>query len=409
MGVHFVFWGPEYTVGKMDTLSNSSMFGALIAAALRPKTGFSYLAKCMSMALVSVAAQISFLSMAWSDLDRHRSNTTTCSSLLLLKFACVAIFIATISKIFPSIIIHYSEVRYQSRTSQKLRWFIALVTFGADIGISTAYLPTGVFFIMTQDSMESLVLAAAAMQFVINIDELLYECLPQDATDPSKEAKDSEPISMEEGDVSREKYQYHNDVICKASKSSQSSIGAVVEIQAVALHYIQSFFPAIIHEEYDRIALISRRRHSSAPEQLKTTSNTPRMQSVVIFYLQLALVLLSIYCSLGHQAITCSFSSHPDNPIPLDLHVVRFSLFRISRAIQSISCCVTLPSAAAFARKAHPLGLGRRYRRSCHRHLHAPAGRRPARRSEAAGPLPGLFWPRPSRPPCVTGRLIQVR
>jgi hypothetical protein len=110
-----------------------------------------------------------------------------CSVHPTLKFTSVAVFMATQSSVIPSFYAHASilgfyhqEFAHGSLNKENsvhfLRlFFIAVFAILPEMILTIFYVPVGIHYIMVQPTLDTTILATVALQFILDIDEIIFK------------------------------------------------------------------------------------------------------------------------------------------------------------------------------------------------------------------------------------------
>lgn len=170
-----------------------NVFGALIVATLEAEAGGIGFFQCFSVCVLTILAQICFMYWVFINSGTFDLGGGACSVHPTLKFTSVMVFVATQSSVLPSIQAHTEILQIyliDSAVSNPTEIFLGKSVFATralflflfsvlpEMILSVFYVPVGIHYIMVQPTLDTTILATVALQFILDIDEIIFKTFP---------------------------------------------------------------------------------------------------------------------------------------------------------------------------------------------------------------------------------------
>jgi hypothetical protein len=147
----------------------------------------------VALLIISMCVQLSFIFWVWCSIDLRQARES-CAVHPIAKLSSVSLLVTSVLGAFRSCILHSriilgaeksgcvqenggiipaSEMKIETSTFRK--HIIFAISSISELAILTLYLPLGLMYIILQGSPEDTVMASVALNFILEIDELLFE------------------------------------------------------------------------------------------------------------------------------------------------------------------------------------------------------------------------------------------
>jgi hypothetical protein len=177
---------------------SDNVYGALIVATLQAEAGGIGFFQCFSVCVLTILAQISFMYWVHINALTFDLGGGACSIHPTLKFTSVAVFMATQSSVIPSIEAHLGILQFYLMESAASLFegfdkldemktksvfllralFLIIFSVLPELLLTVFYVPVGIHYIMVQPTLDTTILATVALQFILDVDEIVFKTFP---------------------------------------------------------------------------------------------------------------------------------------------------------------------------------------------------------------------------------------